>query len=110
MQVAEYHKYNALVREGDYYRLDEPSRQPNHAAWMFVSKEKDEALFTYVHILNVCNAPTPKIRFAGLNPDATYREEGSGRLWSGRLLLAYGMRMPYLHGDFQSWKLHLLRV
>ena len=50
-QVSMYHKYNDLVREGDYYRVASYRENGLYDCWMVVAKDKSEALVTYVQVL-----------------------------------------------------------
>ena len=47
-QVAVYKRNYALINQGDYYRLSDVMAQSDYAAWMFVSPERDQALFSFV--------------------------------------------------------------
>lgn len=81
-QTLMYHKYHSLVREGDYYRI--ASWQDNHKydCWEIVSKDKREALVTFVQVLAEANYKSRKIRLRGLDPNALYRLEDNGMLYS----------------------------
>ena len=72
-QIAMYHKYNDLVRNGDYYRI--ASFNDNHEwdAWEVVSKDKSEALLTVVNVMARVNMKSRLVRLKGLNPDKTYK-------------------------------------
>ena len=43
-QIAEFNKYNPLVRTGDYYRIGDPFANDRFDAWQFVAKDKSETL------------------------------------------------------------------
>ena len=51
-QTAMYHKYNDLVREGDYYRIASYAKNHEYDCYEVVSKDKKEALVTFVQVLN----------------------------------------------------------
>ncbi len=105
-QVALYHKYNDLVREGDYYRI--ASYQRNHAydCYEVVSKDKREALVTFVQVLRRPNYHSRIIRLAGLDPKLKYRNEETGEVLYGDTLMNAGIPIQEMWGDFQSRLLH----
>ena len=110
MQVAEYHKLYDLIHFGDLYRLISPNEGNRDVyAWEYVSKDKSEALLTYVLIRS---RPTVRryVRFKGLDPKRTYRDEESGRCYKGDTLMNAGVQFVYLTGDFESRKIHLKAV
>ena len=43
-QVKMYHRYNDLIREGDYYRIADYGENRLYDAWMVVSKDKKRRL------------------------------------------------------------------
>lgn len=108
-QVSMYHKYNDLVREGDYYRL--ASFRENHKldAYMVVSKDKTEALVTYVQVLAQPNMRSRKLRLAGLLEDRMYQLD-TGEVFGGDLLMNEGILIPSVPGDYQSKLYHLKMV
>ncbi len=60
-QVAMYHKYNDLVREGDYYRVASYSENHYFDCYGVVSKDKKEALYTFVQVLGRPNCRSRRI-------------------------------------------------
>lgn len=106
-QVAMYHRYNDLVREGDYYRL--ASYQQNHwyDAYMVVAKDKSEALLTLVQVLHQPNHKSYRIALAGLEPNKKYRLE-DGRCYYGDTWINLGLQVPMMWGDFQSKLFHFV--
>ena len=71
-QVAMYHRFADLNREGDYYRI--ASWAENHVldCWQVVAKDQSEALVTFVQVLGKPNRHSRRIRLKGLDPDADY--------------------------------------
>ena len=47
-QVKMYHKYNSLIRTGDYYRISSYRENGYNDCWMVVSQEKSRGLITYI--------------------------------------------------------------
>lgn len=106
-QVAMYHKYNDLVREGDYYRI--ASYQENHQydCYMVVSKDKKEALVTFMQVLNRPNYHSRRICLKGLDADRKYKIEGREGTFGGDLLMNAGILISNPWGDFKGELLHL---
>lgn len=97
-----------------------------------VSKDKGEALVTYVQVLSQPNYRSRKICLKGLDPDRDYRLEiedtqefkerakaeefdgicrltqPDGQVYSGRLLMQGGFLIQRLHEDFSSVLLHFI--
>lgn len=109
-QVAMYHKYNELIREGDYYRIASYSRNREYDCYMVVAKDKAEALVTFVQVLNRPNFHSRIIPLKGLDPSFTYRIEGEEeRSFGGDLLMRAGLPVENLWGDFKGRLYHLVR-
>ena len=109
-QTAMYHKYNNLVREGDYYRIASYSENHYYDCYGVVSKDKKEALYTFVQVLNRPNVHSRKICFKGLAPDKKYRIEGEDGIYTGDILMKAGYLVQNLPGDFQSRLIHMTEV
>ncbi len=107
-QVALYHKYNDLVREGDYYRLE--SAQDNHLfdCWQVVSKDKKESMVTWIQVLGGASRHSRNLRLKGLAPDKYYRIENEDVVLRGDSLMYAGICMPVMSGDFKGKILHLV--
>ena len=88
-----------LVQKGTFYRLLSPAGA-KYAAWQFVGEDGKQALLCVYRILSEPNVPPVRVRMAGLDPDAVYRDE-TGKLYSGSTLMYMGFsaRIP---GDFGS--------
>lgn len=93
-QCKEFRKYDALLRDGELYRLVNPREtEGKRAAWMFVSEDKKAAHLTYV----VAHARVMErfaVRLAGLDPEKHYREQESGTVLSGATLMRAGWVFP----------------
>ena len=86
-QVSMYHKYNDLVREGDYYRVASYRENGLYDCWMVVAKDKSEALVTYVQ---------------------DYRLDGTEKVYGGDLLMNAGMLIETMRGDYMSRLYHFV--
>ncbi|MCR5771233.1 MAG: alpha-galactosidase [Butyrivibrio sp.] len=109
-QVSMYHKYNHLVRSGDYYRIASYQRNHETDAYMVVSKDKKEALITYVKVTGAPNPVRKVLNIPGLLPNVSYQIEGSDIIIKGSTLERAGLVMPDLYGDYQSELIHLVAV
>ena len=107
-QVAMYHKYNDLVRNGDYYRLASYRENHYYDCYEVVAKDKSEALITFVQVLNRANHHSRCIRLSGLDPKRQYRDEETGEIYFGDTLMNAGILVQGMWGDFQSKLIHLV--
>ena len=107
-QVAMYHKYNDLVRQGDYYRIASYSQNHKYDCWEVVSEDKKEVLVTFVQVLNRANFKSRNIKLKGLNPGTIYRLEGEDICYSGETLMYAGIQVTNPWGDFQAKLLHFV--
>ncbi len=109
-QIALYHKYNDLIRTGDYYRIASCRENHYYDCYEVVSKDKSEALITYVQVLNRPNHHSRRIRIPGLAPEKTYRIEGDNRTYQGSTLAHAGINIQNPWGDFKSLLIHITEV
>lgn len=107
-QVALYHKYNDLVREGDYYRVASYRENGLYDCWMVVAKDKSEALVTYVQVLGKPNVHSRKIKLLGLDEAADYRLDGTDKVYGGDLLMNAGLLIEKMCGDYMSRLYHFV--
>lgn len=132
-QVALFHRFNDLIREGDYYRMYSYQDTRLFDCYGVASKDKSEMLLTMVHVLNQPCNPSRRIHIHGLAADKLYRvtevgteadsetapEAGgkSGNFSEAEVLLAHGsalenigIQMPCRLDDFQSVLYHIEEV
>lgn len=117
-QIAMYKKYNNLVRNGDYYRLNSFSTNNEFDAWQVLSKDKNEALITVVQVLNRPNYHSRKIYAKDLSLNVKYNVQVQDSLgnttdmgnWSGNTLCNAGLLLPRMMGDFHSQLVHITAV
>lgn len=107
-QVALYHKYNDLVREGDYYRIASYRENGLYDCYMVVAKDKSEALVTFVQVLGRPNVHSRKIKLLGLDEAADYRLDGTDGVYGGDLLMNAGMLVENMRGDYMSRLYHFV--
>lgn len=109
-QVEMYHRYNDLVREGDYYRIASYQENRFYDCWQVVSKAKDRALVTFVQVLNRPNYHSRRLKLQGLESDARYMVEGTDRCYDGDVLMQCGLPIGNMWGDFQSILISLIKI
>lgn len=109
-QIEMYHKYNDLVRTGDYYRI--ASYQENHMydCYEVVSKDKSQALVTFIQVLGRANCHSRRIHLEGLQENMRYQIEGESRTYLGSTLMYGGLQIENLWGDFQGKLIYLKAV
>ena len=110
-QIAEFMKYNALVRTGDHYRIGNMFEDNTFDAWEFVAKDKSEALFEFVQVLGRPNERSRRIKLKGLDPEAYYCSEDKPDVkLSGAALMNCGINIGGLWGDYRSLVIHFIRA
>lgn len=107
-QIAMYHKYNDLIREGNYYRLT--SYQDNHEndCFMVVSKDKQEAVVIFIQVDARAKLRSKKVYLRGLDEHTRYRINDREEALSGSALMNAGILMDKMWGDYQGKLLHLI--
>lgn len=102
-QIKVYKEMRRLIQFGDFYRLVSPF-EGNVTAWMYVSKDKEEASVFLYKVLNTPNDGLYRFKLDGLNPDYLYYMDGNDQGISGKQLMNFGLNMPLElgHGDFKS--------
>ncbi len=107
-QIAMYHKYNDLVRMGDYYRLASYSENRMYDCWEVVSKDKSEALVTFIQVMNRANSRSRNIKLRGLNPGKQYKIKGTEKVYYGSTLMNAGIQIQNPWGDFRGQLIHIV--
>lgn len=113
-QVAMYHKYHDLVREGDYYRIASYSQNHKFDCWQIVSEDKSQALVTFVQVLNRPNFKSRRILLKGLDENRRYcvafvnDDDIEDAVYSGDTLMKAGLLVPNSWGDFQARLISLI--
>lgn len=112
-QIEDYNRYGHLVREGDYYRITSSGgavkkyKDSRSTSWMFVSKDKNEALLTYVQERGAANRFAEIIKLSGLDAEKNYRLE-DGRKYKGEELMQVGLAVNKLYGDGAAEMYHFV--
>lgn len=105
-QLRFYREHEALIREGDFFRLSDPSASP-FCAWAFVSEDRREALVCAVLREKHANMPTQYVRLRGLEPGALYRDRESGAVYPSDALMDAGLPLPLTLTQYDGVFRHL---
>ena len=100
-QVAFAERTQELRLYGRLYWLQTPF-EGNDAAWMSVSEDRGEAIFTLVRAMARPNAMPPLVRLDGLDAGRRYRVEQTGEVYGGDELMHAGLCCPLEGGDAAS--------
>ncbi len=109
-QVETYHKYNELVRSGDYYRIASYQRNREYDAYAVISRDKTRALITYVQVIAGPNAKKRIIKVNGLDDQKAYRIDGTDKVILGSTIRNVGLQIQNAGGDFRSELIYLVSV
>lgn len=108
-QIRRYRDWYDLIHYGTYYRLGEIGQEGDQSAWLFVSEDRREALLNLVLTHVRANSSFPFVRLRGLDPQARYRDEKTGRVISGRALMQGGYSLPIMFGDHPAVQIRFVR-
>jgi alpha-galactosidase len=123
--ITDYKSVRPVIQFGDLYRLHSPYAGDNLASLMYVSKDKQQAVFFWWKLETLKNQHVPRIKMAGLDPDKYYtvRELNridnkplpcEGKSYSGAFLMQTGLEMPYTHdvdyNKLNDWASRVLQL
>ena len=106
--IADYKSVRHIVQFGDIYRLHSPYEGDNLASLMYVTENKQEAVFYWYKLETFCNQHLPCIKMAGLDPDRLYTVhelnridnrplDCEGKTFTGAYLMQNGIDLPFKH-------------
>ena len=105
-QIAEYKSYAPIIQNGLYYRLSNPTTE-EICAWEFVhtdEKEQSKVLLNIVMQVIHGNMTVNYVKLQGLEETAVYREEKSGKRYTGAAPMYGGMPLPIEPGEYQAYQ------
>lgn len=108
-QTERYRSIEGLVREGLYYRLTDPMTD-DVCAWEFVAEDGSEAVVNAVVAKAEGYGEARYVVPRGLDRDALYREEGSGRVYAANALMDMGLPLPVSSALYMSRSYRFVRV
>ncbi len=126
--IAEYKEIRPIVQMGDIYRLLSPYDGKGAASLMYVTPEKDKAVYYWWKTETFVNQQLPRVPMAGLVASKRYRVRELNRIdneplpyegkeFTGAFLMSNGLEMPLGHNvdyhkrnDYASRVLYLEEV
>lgn len=105
-QVNIFKQHADLIRDGKYYRLSNPFDDV-YAAWAFVSEDKTEVLMSVVALEVHKIKEVNYVKLKGLDSEAKYYDEKTGKSYYGSALMKVGMALPEMRGDYPAYQMHL---
>ena len=108
-QVREYHRDEAVLHEGLYYRLTDVMKG-YYTAWQMVSEDRSKSIVNLVITAVQPNPAAIHIRLKGLDPKAFYHIDEDEHIVSGEALMNAGYTFRPMRGDYPSAQLHLSAV
>lgn len=106
--IADYKRIRPVVQFGDIYRLQSPFEKKGVASLMYVSEDKQQAVWYWWKTETFKNQHLPRIPMAGLDPDRMYSVHElnriddtplfcEGKTYSGAYLMEHGLEVPLEH-------------
>ncbi len=106
--IAEYKQIRPIVQFGNIYRLVSPYDHLGVASLMYVTEQKDKAVFYWWKTESFQNEHLPRVKMAGLDANRYYRVhelnridlqplDCEGQVYSGEYLMSRGLEMPHLN-------------
>ena len=123
--IEEYKRIRPVVQFGDIYRLLSPFDHKGAASLMYVTGQKDRAVFYWWKTESFQNEHLPRVRMAGLDPHRMYTIHEldridlnplsfEGKSFSGEYLMNHGLELPYRHdvdwGKKNEWASRVLEI
>ncbi len=99
--VREVKAIRQTVQQGVFTRLCSPFEE-NFAAWQFISPDGEQAVLCAYRRLAQPDGPVKRFTLRDLAPDALYRDEQSGTVYPGAVLMHAGLPVQFDWGDYQS--------
>ncbi len=109
-QIRNFHQWQHIIHDGDYYRLVSPYAGKDVTAWMFVSEDRGEALMQAVILESHGNPITSYVKLKGLDKEAVYQDQVTGLKYRGEALMKAGVPVPQLGGEYLPWNLYLKKI
>jgi alpha-galactosidase len=107
--ITVYKRIRPIVQHGRQYRLRAPGGPPPTAVQYVATDGSAAVVFAYRVSPAFGHRSTP-LRLRGLEPAARYRDEETGAVYHGAVLLTHGLPLNLPQGDHASTVVHLTRV
>ena len=104
--IGEYKEIRPIVQFGNIYRLVSPYDKKGLASMMYVTDQKDKAVWYWWKTESMQNEHLPRVKMAGLDANKYYKVrelnridlkplDCEGKSFSGAYLMNHGLEMPY---------------
>ncbi len=123
--IADYKTIRPIIQFGDLYRLHSPYEGDHLASMMYVSENKDEAVYFWYKLETMKDEHFPRVKMQGLDPEKTYTVhelnridnkplECEGKSYTGAYLMANGLEVPYSHdvdwNKLNNWSSRVIKL
>lgn len=108
-QVSVFRKHARLLQYGTYYRLTNPFEEAV-GAWEMVSEDQSEAILNVVMLEIHGNMTVSYVKMAGLDAGAFYKEEKTGKVYSGSSLMKAGLPIPVENSEYCAYQYYFEKV
>lgn len=100
-QIRQYHQYEELIARGEYDRLSNPF-EDEWTAWQCAAPDRSAVLVSLVMTETHGNMPVSYVKLRGLQPDAQYRNQENGQVYSGAALMYGGLPVPIRKEEYYA--------
>ena len=107
-QIEEYRRFAPLIQNGKYYRLTDPVKS-EICAWEILGQSQEEVLLNVVMEEIHGNMTVNYVQLRGLEENALYKEQSSGKIYSGAALMYAGIPLPVEMGEYKAYQYHFVR-
>lgn len=123
--ISDYKTIRPIIQFGDLYRLHSPYEGDHLASMMYVSENKDEAVYFWYKPETMKDEHFPRVKMQGLDPDKTYTVhelnridnkplDCEGKSYTGAYLMANGLEVPYSHdvdwNKLNNWSSRVIKL
>ena len=123
--ISDYKTIRPIIQFGDLYRLHSPYEGDHLASMMYVSENKDEAVYFWYKLETMKDEHFPRVKMQGLDPDKTYTVhelnridnkplDCEGKSYTGAYLMANGLEVPYSHdvdwNKLNNWSSRVIKL
>lgn len=99
-QIALCKEYEEVFHKGDMYRLASPF-EGDTASFEFISEDKNKVIMIYCVIKAMPHTPAKRVKFAGLEEGAVYKDIATGKTYGGDMLMNAGLLLS-INSDYES--------
>ena len=108
-QINFYKEIRSIIQFGDLYRIKSPF-ESNEVAWMHLSRDKKNAVVSYVKQFAEPNVIIKRLKIKALDENALYKIVETNEIFGGDELMYIGLEIGELQGDYQAktWRIQLV--